>query len=86
MKRTLYIDSIEIQKEEQAGRWYVPIHQNSEYIFNLLAECDVSCERVDQINEYYWCFEIKGRKKNVRTFITNFTLAVAGLYNVREYD
>lgn len=85
MKRTIYIDSIETKKEGQTGSWYVPVHQNAKYIFNLIEKCNVSCERVDQMNDQYWRIEIKGKKKNVRTFITILIVAVAGVYNVREY-
>lgn len=86
MIRTLYIDSIKTKREGQSGRWYVPISRNEKYIFNLAEKCNVSCTRVDQMSEDYWCIEIKGKKKNVRTFITNLTSAVANIYNVREYD
>ena len=85
MKRTIYIDSIDIKKDGQPGWWYTPIQQHSEYIFNLIDGCKVTCERVDQISDRYWCIEIKGKKKNVRTFITNLSIAAAGVYNVREY-
>lgn len=85
MTRTIYIDSIQTRKEGQSGWWYVPIHQNAEYIFNLIKKCNVSCERVDQIREDYWRIKIKGKKKNVRAFITSLAVAVAGVYNVREY-
>lgn len=85
MKRTLYIESIDRKIDGQPGRWYNPIHQHSEYIFNLIDGCNVACERVDQIRDNYWCIEIKGKKKNVRTFITNLSIAAAGVYNVREY-
>lgn len=85
MVRTLYIDSIKTKKEGQPGRWYVPISRNAKYIFNLAEKCNVSCERVDQMSEDYWRIEIKGKKKNVRTFIANLVVAVADIYNVREY-
>jgi hypothetical protein len=85
MKRTLYIESIKTKKEGQPGLWYAPIHQNAEYIFNLIVKSNVSCEKVDQISDQYWRIEIKGKKKNVRTFITSLTVAVAGVYNVRVY-
>lgn len=86
MKRTIYIESIESKKEGKEGLWYAPVHQNAQYIFNLLEKHSVSCKRVDQINDQYWRLEIKGKKQNVRAFITNFTLAIAGVYNVREYS
>ena len=86
MKRTLYIESIDTRKEGQSGWWYVPVCQNTKYIFNIIEKYSVFCERVDQINDKYWCLEIKGKKKNVRAFITSLTLAVAGVYNVREYS
>ena len=85
MKRTVYIESIEIKKEGQSGWWYAPIHQNSEYIFNLIEKCNVSCKNVEQMSDKYWRIEIKGKKKNVRTFTTHLSVAVAGVYNVRTY-
>lgn len=85
MRRTVYIDSVETRKEGQAGLWYIPVHDSAEYIFNLMKKCNVTCERVDQIRENYWCLDIKGRKKNVRVFINSLAVAAAGVYNVREY-
>lgn len=86
MKRTLYIESISTRKEGQSGWWYAPVHQNAKYIFDTIEKHSVSCERVDQISDEYWRIDIKGKKKNVRAFITSLTLAVAGIYNVREYN
>ena len=85
MKRTIYIESIDRRKEGESGWWYTPVHRNAEYIFDFAKKCGVSCERVDQIYENYWCLEIKGKKKNVRTFITHLAVAAAGVYNIREY-
>ena len=85
MRRTIYIESIERKKEGESGWWYTSVHQNAEYIFDFAKRCKVSCERVDQIRDNYWCLEIKGRKKNVRTFINNLAVAAAGVYNIREY-
>lgn len=85
MRRTVYIDSVETRKEGQSGWWYVPVHQNSKYIFDFMKKCNVSCERVEQIRDNYWRLEIKGKKKNVRAFINGLAVAGAGVYNVREY-
>ena len=85
MTRTIYIESIDRRKEGESGWWYTPVHQNAEYIFNLIKKCNVSCEKVDQIRENYWRIEIKGRKKNVRTFVNNLAILAAGVYNIREY-
>lgn len=86
MKRTLYIESIDRKIDGQPGRWYTPIYQHSEYIFNLIDGCKVACERVEQISDKHWRIEIRGKRKNVRTFIANLAIESAGVYNVREYD
>ena len=85
MKRTLYIESIDRKIDGQSGWWYTSVHQNAEPIFKLIEKCNVSCENVDQISERYWRIEIKDRKKNVRMLITKLAVAVAGVYNIREY-
>jgi hypothetical protein len=85
MKRTVYIESIDKKIEGQPGRWYTPTYQHSEYIFRLIEKCNVACERVEQMSDKYWRIEIRGKKKNVRTFIANLTIESAGVYNVREY-
>lgn len=86
MKRTLYIESIDRKIDGQPGRWYTPIYHHSDYIFRLIEKCNVSCENVDQISDRYWHLKIKGKKKNMRLLITNLAVAVAGVYNIREYD
>ena len=86
MKRILYIESIDRKKEGQPGWWYTSVHQNADYIFRLIEKCDVSCENIDQMSDRYWRIEIKGKKKNVRMLITNLAVAVAGVYNIREYN
>lgn len=85
MKRTIYIQSIEHTKEGESGLWYSSVNQNAQYIFNLMKNNSVSCEFIDQFNDAYWRLEIKGRKKNVRNFISVLTLATSEIYNIREY-
>ena len=86
MKRILYRESISTRKEGQCGWWYTSIDQNAKYIFDILENYSVSCEKIEQFSDSYWRLEIKGKKKNVRAFITSIALAVAGVYNVREYS
>ena len=84
MKRTLYIESI--KRTEDGIHGYTTIHQNAQWIFNRLKKYNITCIKIDQITDCYWRMDIKGRKQQIRDFITEFVIEAAGVYNIREFE
>ena len=85
MKRTIYIESIEYEKDGESGYWYAPVAQNAKWIFEALSRHSVSCEQIRQHSDRYWDITIKGKKKNIRVFIAEFVSEASSIYSIREY-
>lgn len=84
MKRTLYIESIKQTKDGVCG--YTTVSRNTQWIFNRLKKYNITCIQIDQMTDCYWRIDIKGRKQQVRSFITEFVFEAAGVYNIREFE
>ena len=86
MKRTIYIESIRRYDTSPNHYHYVPIHRNTEGILELFDKYKITCEKIHQYSKELWNISIKGRKKNVRAFISELMILTSGIYNIGEYD
>lgn len=80
MKKWITLKSVETYKEGYT--YYVPLNQNSNYIFKLWDKHNLKMLDVQQINETKWFILLKGSKKDFDSFIYEFITELNKLYNI----
>lgn len=63
---------------------YVPISQNSKWLYELFARCSLECIGMRQYSDTYWEIRLKGRKKNIQKFVAVFTMGASSVYALDE--
>ena len=85
MKRTIYIESIKHDIEDTDRVRYASVSQNAQWFMNTMDHYSVCCEDISQFSDSYWCITIKGKRKNVKAFISRLLVEASFIYNIRTY-
>lgn len=85
MKKTIYLESIRFRRDD--GKYnYAPIYQNAEWLIKKIEKYNLQIIKINQYDEEYWRIDIKGKRKNVHTFMTVLVSEASQIYNIREYN
>lgn len=83
MKKAFSIDSIHHYKSADYTR-FVPVSQNASWIKNFWESRSLKCIGLRQWSNSSWEVRLKGKKKDIQKFVSDFMIETSELYTIRE--
>lgn len=83
MKKAFYIESIHHYVAADHST-FVPVSQNASWIKNFWESHSLECIGLKQWSNRSWEVRLKGKKKNIQKFVSDFMIETSELYTIRE--